>query len=64
MRYPDDPGNRARLSNDLWFFSFDRGSISVAPFWRTNDPRVPYRVQGGTPAPTAQPQDPVPGGFH
>ncbi|MCA2990220.1 hypothetical protein [Gemmatimonas sp.] len=64
MRYTDDPGNRARLSNDLWFFSFDRGSISVAPFWRTNDPRVPYRVQGGTPAPTAQPQDPVPGGFH
>lgn len=64
MRYTDDPGNRTRLSNDLWSFSFTRGSISVAPWYRQEDPRVPYRVQGGNPAPTAAPQDAVPGGFH
>ncbi|WP_396205431.1 RagB/SusD family nutrient uptake outer membrane protein [Gemmatimonas sp.] len=64
LRYTDDLANRGRLSNDLYFFSFDRGSISVAPWFRQADPRVTYRVQGGNPAPTANPQDAVPGGFH
>lgn len=61
VRYTDDVGNRGRLSNQLWVFSFDRGSISVAPWYRQDDPRVPYRVPGTT---TAQPQDAVPGGFY
>lgn len=64
LRYTDDAGNRGRLSNDVYQFSFDRGSISVAPWYRQGDPRVTYRVEGGTPAPTAVPQDGVPGGFH
>jgi hypothetical protein len=64
LRYTDDLANRGRLSNDVYFFSFDRGSISVAPWYRQGDPRVTYRVQGGSPAPTANPQDAVPGGFH
>jgi hypothetical protein len=64
LRYTDDAGNRGRLGNDVYIFSFDRGSISVAPWYRQGDPRVPYRAAGGTPAPTAVPQDAVPGGFH
>jgi hypothetical protein len=64
LRFTDDLANRNRLSNDLWIFSFTRGSISVAPWYRQGDPRVPYRVQGGTPPATAAPQDAVPGGFH
>lgn len=64
MRFTDDLANRGRLSNDLWAFSFTRGSISVAPWYRQNDPRVTYRVQGGTPPATAAPQDVVPGGFY
>ncbi|MBL0940564.1 MAG: hypothetical protein IBJ03_16835 [Gemmatimonadaceae bacterium] len=64
MRFTDDLANRNRLSNDLWQFSFSRGSISVAPWYRQGDPRVTYRVQGGTPPATANPQDAVPGGFH
>lgn len=64
LRYTDDLANRDRLSNDLRIFSFTRGSISVAPWYRQNDPRVPFRVQGGNPAPDAAPQDAVPGGFH
>ncbi len=62
MRYTDDAGNRARLSNYQWQYSFDRGSISVAPWYRQNDPRVPYRSPGST---TANPQDTnIPGGFY
>jgi hypothetical protein len=64
LRFTDDLANRGRLSNDLWSFSFTRGSISVAPWYRQGDPRVTYRVQGGTPPATAAPQDAVPGGFH
>lgn len=64
LRYTDDLANRGRLSNDIYFFSFDRGSISVAPWYRQGDPRVTYRAAGGSPAPTANPQDAVPGGFH
>ncbi len=64
LRYTDDLANRGRLSNDLYFFSFDRGSMSVAPWYRQGDPRVTYRVAGGNPAPTAVPQDAVPGAWH
>lgn len=42
----DDPGNRTRLSNRMWQFTFDRGSISVAPAFQVSDPRVTYRLPG------------------
>jgi len=42
----DDPGNRTRLSNRMWQFTFDRGSITVAPAFQVNDPRVPYQLPG------------------
>ncbi|WP_310571741.1 hypothetical protein [Gemmatimonas sp.] len=61
MRYTDDANSRTRLSNRLYQFSFDRGSISVAPWYRQNDPRVPSRAPGSG---TAGPQDAVPGGFY
>lgn len=61
LRYTDDLANRTRLSNRLWQFSFDRGSISVAPWYRQNDPRVPFRLPAQA---TAAGQDAVPGGFH
>lgn len=61
LRYTDDLANRTRLSNRLWQFSFDRGSISVAPWYRQNDPRVPFRLPAQATAPA---QDAVPGGFH
>ncbi len=60
VRYTDDQNSRTRLSNRLFQFSFDRGSISVAPWYRQNDPRVPFRAPGTG---TAGPQDAVPGGF-
>lgn len=42
----DDPTNRTRLSNRMWQFTFDRGSISVAPAFRITDNRIAYRVPG------------------
>lgn len=42
FEYADDPANRTRLSNRMWQFSFDRGSISVAPAYQVDDPRIPY----------------------
>jgi hypothetical protein len=44
--FVDDPGNRNRLSNRLWQFTFDRGSMSVAPAYRVTDPRIRYRAPG------------------
>lgn len=41
LNFVDDAGNRARLGNRLWIWTADRGSIGVAPAWRTGDPRVP-----------------------
>lgn len=41
LNFIDDPGNRARLGNRLWIWTADRGSVGVAPAWRTGDPRVP-----------------------
>jgi hypothetical protein len=57
----DDAANRARLSNRIYQFTFDRSSISVAPWYRVNDPRVPYKGPGVT---KLNPQDAVPGGFY
>lgn len=56
----DDPGNRTRLSNRMWQFTFDRGSISVAPAFQVSDPRVPYRLPG---AHSLAAQDPNSGPF-
>lgn len=44
LNYVDDLSNRTRLSNRMWQFVRDRGSIAVAPIWRTSDPRVPWLV--------------------
>lgn len=61
IRYTDELSNRFRLSNLIYWHSYDRGSISVAPAFRvTNDPRITYN---GKDAGTAQPQDVVPGGW-
>ena len=62
LNMTDDLTNRTRLSNRLYQFTFDRSSISVAPWYRTSDPRVPYL----TPAQTKlNPQDPnIPGGYY
>ncbi|MBW7934051.1 MAG: hypothetical protein H3C62_10685, partial [Gemmatimonadaceae bacterium] len=60
LRMTDDLSNRTRLSNRLYQFTFDRSSISVAPFFRTSDPRVPYKAPGVS---KLQGQDAVPGGF-
>ncbi len=61
VRYTDDLANRDRLSNAQYIYSFTRGSLSVAPWYRQNDPRVTYNEPGKT---TANPQDQVPGGFY
>jgi len=45
----DDPGNRTRLSNRMWQFTFDRGSITVAPAFQVSDPRVTYLLPGTGP---------------
>lgn len=58
LPFIDDLGNRTRLSNRLWQFTFDRGSISVAPAFRVTDPRVTYLAPG---AHTLVPQDPASG---
>jgi hypothetical protein len=61
MAYVDDLTNRTRLSNREWFYTFDRGSISVPAAYQLADPRTPYLD------PTKHkynPQDVVPGGFY
>lgn len=62
MRMTDDLANRTRLSNRLYQFTFDRSSISVAPFYRVSDPRVTYIAPGQPGALNGQ--DAVPGGFY
>lgn len=42
----DDPANRTRLSNRMWQFTFDRGSISVPAAYRVTDTRIAYRAPG------------------
>jgi len=61
LNMTDDLANRTRLSNRLYQFTFDRSSISVAPFFRVGDPRVPYKAPGVT---KLNGQDAVPGGFY
>ncbi len=61
LRYTDDLANRARLSNRQYQLTFDRSSISVAPFFRTGDPRVPFLPPGVS---KLNGQDAVPGGFY
>jgi hypothetical protein len=47
LNYFDDSGNRNRLANRLWQFTLDRGSISVAPLFRTfDDARVRFKAPG------------------
>lgn len=61
LPYIDDLGNRTRLSNRLWQFTLDRGSISVAPYFRVTDPRVPYLAPGQH---TLVPQDAASGALY
>ncbi|MHB1311395.1 MAG: RagB/SusD family nutrient uptake outer membrane protein [Gemmatimonadaceae bacterium] len=62
LNMTDDLSNRGRLSNRQYQFTFDRSSISVAPWFRTGDPRVPYIAPGQPGALNGQ--DAVPGGFY
>ena len=62
LRMTDDLSNRTRLSNRIYQFTFDRTSISVAPFYRVSDSRVPYIAPGEPGALNGQ--DAVPGGFY
>jgi hypothetical protein len=41
----DDLANRTRLSNRLWQFTLDRGSMSVSADFRV-DPRVLFKAPG------------------
>lgn len=60
--YTDDANSRTRLSNRLFQFTFDRGSISVAPAFRSaTDTRVPFLPPGVS---KINAQDAVPGGFY
>lgn len=61
LPFIDDLGNRTRLSNRLWQFTLDRGSMSVAPFFRVTDPRVPFKAPGEH---SLTPQDPASGPFY
>ncbi len=62
LQMTDDASNRNRLGNRVFTFTFDRSSISVAPWYRTGDPRVPYIAPGQPGALNGQ--DAVPGGFY
>ena len=47
LNYVDDLAQRTRLANKMWIFVRDRGSIAVAPIWRTTTSdtlRVPWLV--------------------
>ena len=61
LRMTDDLANRTRLSNRIYQFTFDRSSISVAPFFRAGDSRVTYKAPGVS---KLNGQDAVPGGFY
>lgn len=43
LTFVDDLAQRLRLANRLYYYVFVRGSIAVAPIWRTTDPRVPFQ---------------------
>lgn len=42
LTYQDDLTNRARLSNAMWRFTVDRGTISVPPYYQTTDQRITF----------------------
>ena len=47
LTFTDDLAQRFRLANRMWFYVRDRGSIAVAPIWRTatsDTLRVPWLV--------------------
>jgi hypothetical protein len=46
LAYQDDLTNRARLSNAMWRFTVDRGTISVPPYYQISDSRIPYLLPG------------------
>jgi len=46
LAYVDDLAQRNRLSNRMWQFTQDRGSIGVAPAFRVNDPRIRFLAPG------------------
>jgi hypothetical protein len=56
LTYIDDLAQRTRLGNRMWQFVRDRGSIAVAPIWRTTDTRVPWAL-GSAFSPAYVPQD-------
>lgn len=43
MNFTDDLANRTRLSNTMWRFTQDRGTISVPPYYQTTDARVLFK---------------------
>ena len=61
LPYVDDLANRNRLSNRLWQFTLDRGSITVAEPFRNGDPRVPFKAPGEH---NLSPQDASSGAFY
>jgi hypothetical protein len=61
LPYVDDLAARNRLSNRLYQFTVDRGSVSVAPAFRLADPRLQYKAPGEH---TLTPQDPSSGPFY
>ena len=61
LPYVDDLANRNRMSNRLWQFTLDRGSMTVAEAWRTGDPRVSFKAPGEH---NLTPQDPSSGPFY
>jgi starch-binding outer membrane protein, SusD/RagB family len=61
LPYVDDLTNRARLSNRMFQFTQDRGSISVSPAFRVADPRIQFKGPGEH---NLTPQDPSSGPFY
>ncbi len=61
LPYVDDLAARNRLSNRLYQFTVDRGSVSVAPAFRLSDPRLQFKAPGEH---TLTPQDPSSGPFY
>ncbi len=60
LNYLDDPAQRTRLGNRMWQFTLDRGSISIAPAYRVDDPRIPFKSPSEH---NLNPQDPSSGDF-
>src|SRR5262245_14086336 len=49
LAYVDDLAQRFRLANRMWFYVRDRGSIAVAPTWRSGAQLPPNTVQNADP---------------